>query len=284
MLSYSAPLLVLGVAGIMNQTVDKLILPYLVADKATAMQQLGIYGANYKIAIIMVMFIQAFRFAYEPFIFSRHKGEGSDRTVYAMAMKWFVIFSMVIFLTVMFYLDFLRYFISPDYFSGLKVVPVIMIAEFFFGVFFNLSLWYKLTDSTRWGMWFSLMGLGVTLTLNIILVPHMGYMGCAWAAFGCYGLMMVVSYLVGRVKFPIDYGIGRLFFYFGTAICLYFMACWLTVPTEWVNIPLRTLLLAAYITAALKIEGVTPRDLIPDRLIARKHSADSPQSHKKTNS
>lgn len=267
MLAYSAPLLVLGVAGIMNQTVDKILLPYLVADKVTAMQQLGIYGANYKIAIVMVMFIQAFRFAYEPFIFSQNRNKGSDKlAVYAMAMKWFVIFAMVIFLFVMFYLDFLRYFISPRYFSGLKVVPLIMIAEFFFGVFFNLSLWYKLTDCTRWGMWFSLMGLAITLVLNIVLVPRIGYMGCAWAAVGCYGTMMLVSYFVGRVKYPIDYGVGRLFFYFVTAIALYLLSALLTVPSQWINMPLRTLLLASYIAVAFKLEGVDTRQLAADAL------------------
>ncbi len=264
MLAYSAPLLVLGVAGIMNQTLDKILLPYLVADKATAMQQLGIYGANYKIAIVMVMFIQAFRFAYEPFIFSQNRSKGTDKlAVYALAMKWFVIFAMAIFLFVMFYLDFLRYFISPRYFSGLKVVPVVMIAEFFFGVFFNLSLWYKLTDQTRWGMWFSLIGLAMTLLLNIILVPRMGYMGCAWAALGCYGTMMVASYLIGRAKYPIDYGVGRLGFYFVLAMALYLFAAAVTVPSQWINIPLRTFLLAAYVGAAIKIEGVTISELIP---------------------
>ncbi|HAB40520.1 MAG TPA: polysaccharide biosynthesis protein [Porphyromonadaceae bacterium] len=272
MLAYSAPLLVLGVAGIMNQTLDKILLPYLVADKATAMQQLGIYGANYKIAIVMVMFIQAFRFAYEPFIFSQNRSKGTDKlAVYAMAMKWFVIFAMAIFLFVMFYLDFLRYFISPRYFSGLKVVPVVMIAEFFFGVFFNLSLWYKLTDQTRWGMWFSLIGLAMTILLNILLVPRMGYMGCAWAALGCYGTMMVASYLIGRAKYPIDYGVERLGFYFVLAMALYFFANAVTLPSQWINIPLRTLLLATYIGAAIKIEGVTLSQLLPlDRLSRNK--------------
>ena len=264
MIAYSAPLLVLGLAGIMNQTLYSILFPLLFPDKAEAMGQLGIYSANLKIAIVMVMFIQAFRFAYEPFIFSQNRSKGTDKlAVYAMAMKWFVIFAMAIFLFVMFYLDFLRYFISPRYFSGLKVVPVVMIAEFFFGVFFNLSLWYKLTDQTRWGMWFSLMGLAMTLLLNIILVPRMGYMGCAWAALGCYGTMMVASYLIGRAKYPIDYGVGRLGFYFVLAMALYLFAAAVTVPSQWINIPLRTFLLAAYVGAAIKIEGVTISELIP---------------------
>lgn len=259
MFRYSFPLLVLGVAGIMNQTIDKILLPELVKDPSTAMNELGIYGANYKIAIVMVMFIQAFRFAYEPFIFSQSKERGENRLQsYRDAMKWFVIFSMVIFLGVMFYLDFLRYFISPRYFSGLKVVPIIMVAEFFFGVFFNLSLWYKLTDQTHWGMWFSLLGLGVTVGLNVLLVPRIGYMGCAYAALGCYTTMMAASYFVGRAKYPIGYATGRLCVYFLSAMAVYGVAMLITTGVEWIDLPVRTLMLAAYIAAALKAEHVRP--------------------------
>lgn len=264
MLVYSWPLLVLGIAGIMNQTLDKILLPVLVPDRAEAMTQLGIYGANYKIAIVMVMFIQAFRFAYEPFIFAQNRQKGGEKLqAYRDVMKWFVIFAMVIFLGVMYYLDFLRYFISPRYFSGLKVVPVVMMAEFFFGVFFNLSLWYKLTDNTIWGMWLSLAGLVVTIVLNVVLVPRMGYMGCAWAAFGCYGFMMVASYIVGRIKYPIGYDVPRLTLYFLLAVALYFVARILTVDEQWINMPVRTLLLLGYIVFSLRFEHVSLRSLIP---------------------
>ncbi len=268
MIWYSFPLLVLGVAGIMNQTIDKIMLPGLVSDKSTAMMQLGIYGANYKIAIVMVMFIQAFRFAYEPFIFAQSKERGEDRMQsYRDAMKWFVIFSMVIFLGVMFYLDILRYFISPRYFSGLKVVPVIMLAEFFFGVFFNLSLWYKLTDRTHWGMWFSLLGLGVTVVLNVVLVPRMGYMGCAWAALGCYTVMMVTSYLVGRVKYPIGYQTGRLTMYFLTAMALYALSLLMATHHQWLDMGVRTLLLAGYVAVVLKVEKMNISRLLPINML-----------------
>ncbi len=267
MIAYSAPLLVLGVAGIMNQTIDKILFPHIFPDKAEAMSQLGIYGANYKIAIVMVMFTQAFRFAYEPFIFAKSKDKGEDKLQsYRDAMKWFVIFSMIIFLGVMFYLDIIRHFISSAYFSGLKVVPIVMIAEFFFGVFFNLSLWYKLTDKTVWGMWFSLFGLGVTLGLNFLLVPRWGYMGCAWAAFGCYGAMMVASYIVGRIKYPIGYDVKRLAFYFFTAIALWFVSEVIAMQAHpWLNMVIRTPLLLLYICMALRIEHVTIRDLLPHR-------------------
>lgn len=264
MLAYSAPLLVLGVAGIMNQTVDKILFPWLVADKATAMRELGIYGANYKIAIIMVMFIQAFRFAYEPFIFSKDRGQGADRRrAYADAMKYFVIFAMVIFLGVMYYLDALKYFISPRYFSGLKVVPVVMMAEFFFGVFFNLSVWYKLTDRTVWGMWYSLGGLAVTLTLNVLLVPRIGYMGCAWAAFSCYALMMTVSYLMGRVRYPIDYRPLRLGAYVALAMLLWVGGSFINTGHHLADMALRTPLLLLYIYVVLRCEHLSIKSLIP---------------------
>lgn len=267
MIAYSAPLLVLGLAGIMNQTLYSILFPLLFPDKAEAMGQLGIYSANLKIAIVMVMFIQAFRFAYEPFIFAKAKDRGEDKLQsYRDAMKYFVIFSMIIFLAVMFYIDILRYFISPSYFSGLKVVPIVMVAEFFFGIFFNLSLWYKLTDKTAYGMWFSLLGLAITVALNVLLVPRYGYMGCAWASFACYGTMMAVSYAFGRVKFPIGYRVSLLAFYFLSAIALWVFSELIAIECKpWLNMIIRTPLLLGYALMAMKIEGITLRDLIPRR-------------------
>lgn len=248
MLRYSYPLLIIGIAGIMNQTIDKILFPIIYPDKAMAMSELGIYGANYKIAIVMVMFIQAFRFAYEPFIFAQNKEKGEDKNVaYRQAMTWFVIAGMFIFLGVMYLLPVLKYFISPAYFSGLKVVPLIMLAEFFFGIFFNLSLWYKITDKTIWGTWFSLLGLAVTVSLNFLLVPLLGFMGCAIAALGCYGVMMLASYFVGRAKHPIGYDIPRIVFYFVAGMLLWGVAAAVTSGNNLFDLPLRVLLLAVYI-------------------------------------
>ncbi|MFG6380867.1 MAG: oligosaccharide flippase family protein [Muribaculum sp.] len=263
MLRYSSPFLILGIAGIMNQTVDKLLLPVLISDKAEAMTELGIYGANYKIAVVMVMFIQAFRYAYEPFIFAQNKEKGADKLqAYSDAMKYFLIFALFIFLGVMFYLDIIKYFISPAYFSGLKVVPVIMLAELFFGIFFNLSLWYKLTDRTQWGAWFSLLGAAITVTLNIVLVPRLGYMGCAWAALTCYGVMMLASYFVGRSVYPIDYNIPRLLFYCLVAAVLYAVAMFVDFHAEWANLMFRTLLLIIYMGIVCRREHITIKQLI----------------------
>ena len=194
------------------------------------------------------MFTQAFRFAYEPFIFAQNKeaAPGAKNASYRQAMNWFVAFGLVIFLGVMFYLPVLRYFISPRYFEGLKVVPIIMMAELFAGIFFNLSLWYKLSDRTIWGTWFSLMGLGVTVLLNVLFVPHFGYMACAWAALGCYGFMMVASWAVGNRKYPIGYDLKLLGLYFLAAMLLWGASMLMTVGNNWIDFPLRALLLALF--------------------------------------
>lgn len=259
MVRYSAPLLILGVAGVMNQTIDKILYPTLAADTGDALAGLGIYGANYKIAIVMVMFIQAFRFAYEPFIFSRSKDKDDleeRKRTYSDAMKYFFLFALLIFMGVMFYLDFIRYFISERYFSGLKVVPIVMIAELFFGIFFNLSVWYKLTDKTMWGAWFSLIGLAVTVVLNIILVPHIGYMGCAWAAFASYGIMMITSYVIGQRKFPIDYHIGKLGLYCLLAAGLFFLGMYCLTPWPAANYIIRFFILSGFVIFIFRHEGI----------------------------
>lgn len=261
MLRYSAPLLVLGIAGIMNQTVDKILYPYLVSDPAEAMYGLGIYGANYKIGVLLLVFLQAFRFAYEPFIFARSKDKPEAKMQsYRDAMTYFVAFALFIFLGVMFYLDYIRYFISPRYFSGLKVVPLIMLGELFFGIFFNLSVWYKLTDRTRWGMYFSLFGLAVTLALNITLVPVIGYMGCAVAAMTSYFLMMLLSYFVGRRKFPVGYPVGQILSYFGVAAVLYAVGVRLLplagLP-QLVCDGLRLVMLVAFVAFFMRTQHIT---------------------------
>lgn len=253
---YSAPLLVLGVAGIMNQTLDKILYPSLVSDPAKAMEGLGVYGACYKIAIVMVMFTQAFRFAYEPFIFARNREQGESKyQSYRDAMKYFIIFALLIFMGVMFYIDILKYFISPRYFGGLSVVPIIMAGELFFGIFFNLSLWYKLTDSTIWGMWLSLLGVAVTVALNVLLVPYYGYMGCAWAAFACYGIMMVTSYFLGRAKHPIGYPLRAIGGYVLVAAVVYVVGMYVAVtPVALVNYAIRAILLVLYILYVIRRE------------------------------
>ena len=180
MLRYCLPLLVLGLAGILNQVADKIIFPFVYPDKEEGIVQLGIYGAASKIAMIMAMLTQAFRYAYEPFVFGKSR-EGDSRETYAQGMKYFIIFTLLAFLAVMFYLDILRHLIGRGYWEGLRVVPIVMMAEIFMGVYFNLSFWYKLIDETRWGALFSLAGCTVLVALNVLLIPRLGYMACAWA-------------------------------------------------------------------------------------------------------
>lgn len=218
MLSYSWPILVLGIAGILNQTADKILFPYLYHG-ADAHAQLGIYGAASKIAMIMAMITQAFRYAYEPFVFGKAK-ERDNRDTYAQAMKYFLIFTLLAFLFVVGYIDILRFIIGRDYWEGLKVVPIVMAAEIMMGVYFNLSFWYKLIDKTIWGAYFSGIGCLVLVAINVIFVPRYGYMACAWAGFAGYGVAMTLSYIVGQRKYPIAYPIGRCLSYVALAVVL----------------------------------------------------------------
>ena len=212
MLRYAWPLLLLGIAGILNQTLDKIIFPYLYAG-SDAKAQLGIYGAATKIAMIMAMITQAFRYAYEPFVFGKAK-DRDNRETYALAMKYFVIFTLLAFLVVMGYMDVLRYVIrDQSYWSGLRVVPIVMAAEIMMGVYFNLSFWYKLIDKTIYGAWFSGIGCVVLVMVNVVFVPRYSYMACAWGGVAGYGTAMLLSYLVGQRKYRIDYPLKDMLCY-----------------------------------------------------------------------
>ena len=218
MLSYTWPLLVMGVAGQLNQAASQILFPYFYdgsADEARA--QLGIYGACIKIAMIMVMITQAFRFAYEPFVFGKSKDKDNKET-YAQAMKYYLIFTLLAFLVVIGYLDVLRYLIGSSYWEGLRIVPIVMAAEIMFGVFFNLSFWYKLTDRTIWGAYFSGIGAVVLIVVDILFIPRFSYMACAWAGFAAYGVSMVVSYFIGQKYYPIKYPLGDMALYTWLAI------------------------------------------------------------------
>ena len=211
MLRYSLPLLVLGVAGIMNQTLDRILFPYLYTG-ADAQAQLGIYGACFKVAMVMMMFTQAFRYAYEPFVFAKHKDRQSVEA-YADAMKYYIIFSYLILLGVVFYLDIFRYIVASSYWEGLKIVPVVLWTYVFQGVYFNLSFWYKLTDETKWGAYFSLIGLAITLVLQVVGVPRIGYWASCGSSLVCYFVIMLLSYFIGQKKAPIPYDLRRIGLY-----------------------------------------------------------------------
>ncbi len=251
MLSYSWPILVLGIAGILNQTADKILFPYLYHG-ADAHAQLGIYGAASKIAMIMAMITQAFRYAYEPFVFGKAK-ERDNRDTYAQAMKYFLIFTLLAFLFVVGYIDILRFIIGRDYWEGLKVVPIVMAAEIMMGVYFNLSFWYKLIDKTIWGAYFSGIGCLVLVAINVIFVPRYGYMACAWAGFAGYGVAMTLSYIVGQRKYPIAYPIGRCLSYVALAVVLCVgMLLANKYLSMWLAVAANTLLIAVFAVYLVK--------------------------------
>ena len=248
MLRYSLPLLVLGVAGIMNQTLDRILFPYLYTG-ADAQAQLGIYGACFKVAMVMMMFTQAFRYAYEPFVFAKHKDRQSVEA-YADAMKYYLIFSYLILLGVIFYLDIFRYIISSAYWEGLKIVPVVLWTYVFQGVYFNLSFWYKLTDETKWGAYFSLIGLVITLVLQIVGVPRIGYWASCGSSLVCYFIIMLLSYFIGQKKAPIPYDLRSIGRYTALTIGLlavYYALKLYYIHNMWLLMGIGTLLIAIYL-------------------------------------
>ena len=230
MLSYSWPILILGIAGILNQAADKMIFPLVYPDKAQGISELAVYGACAKIAMIMAMITQAFRYAYEPFVFAQSRERGQAH-MYAMGMKYFLIFTLLAFLCVMAWLPALRYMVGADYWQGLRVVPIVMAAEIMMGVYFNLSFWYKLIDKTIYGAVFSIVGCTVLLAVNFYGIPRMSYMACAWGGFAGYGTAMVLSYIVGQKKNPIPYPMRSMAGYVLLAIVLYVLIT--LVPDEW---------------------------------------------------
>lgn len=260
MLQYSLPLLLLGIAGIIDQTIDKIIFPFLFEDKAYAAAQLGIYGACFKISMVMMMFTQAFRYAYEPFIFAQYKDKNST-AAYADAMKYFIIFSLLIFLGMVFYLDIFKFIIRSDYWAGLRVVPIVLFSYLFQGVFFNLSLWYKLTDKTMYGAWISIVGSLITIAINIIFVPVFSYMASAWASFACYFAMMLISYFLGQKYMPIKYDLKTIGLYTIVTLALYGISLLIATPYLWLNLLLKTILFVLFV--ALLIKRDFPLQSIP---------------------
>jgi O-antigen/teichoic acid export membrane protein len=251
MLSYSWPILVLGIAGILNQTADKIIYP-LVCDDADDMAQLGVYGACVKVAMIMAMITQAFRYAYEPLVFAKAKDRDS-KEYYAQAMKYFLIFTLLAFLGVMGYMDVLKHIIGEEYRGAIPTIPVVMAAEIMMGIYFNLSFWYKLIDRTIWGAWFSLAGCVVLVAVNIIFIPRIGYWACAWGGFAGYFTSMTLSYIVGQRKNPIRYPLRDIGLYTLLALALF---CVMEVlPESWspvARMSVNTVLIGIFVAFIIK--------------------------------
>lgn len=248
MFLYAWPILLLGIAGILNQVADKICYNFLVPGPEGDIQ-LGIYGACVKIAMIMAMITQAFRYAYEPFVFGGGKSQQSTESQAAVT-KYFIVFALLAFLVVMGYLPIFKHVISPTYWEGLKVVPIVMMAEIFMSIYFNLSFWYKLEEKTWWGAIFSTIGCAVLLGVNILFVPTHGYMACAWGGLAGYGVCMVLSYVVGRFqsKSPVPYPLLAIFGYFALALGLYAISTWVRPTSLVLQLAFNTLLIIVYLS------------------------------------
>ncbi|MEQ1638247.1 MAG: oligosaccharide flippase family protein [Methylococcales bacterium] len=254
MLRYSLPMVVIGFAGVINEMLDRALLKYLLPfDVQTNLKMLGIYSACYKLSILMSLFIQAFRFAAEPFFFS-YADKFDARKVYADVLNVFVIFCVFIFLLVTLFIDFFKYFVGAEFRVGLEVVPILLLANLCLGIYVNLSIWYKLTDRTLLGAMVSLSGAGLTLGLNILWIPAFGYVGSAWATLICYASMALVSYLLGRHYYPVAYDIKRIIGYIGLGIGLYFAQRYLQLGFKYQPWILATELMALYCLSVLLFE------------------------------
>ncbi len=246
MLVYVLPLLIAGLAGNINEAMDRVLLKYLLPDNVNAMAQLGIYGANVKIAVLMTLFIQMFRYAYDPFFFNKGT-DAKAKQVYAEVMNYFVIAGLIIFLSIMSYMDIIKYFVGVSYWEGLKVVPIALLANLMLGVFYNLSIWYKLEDKTKYGAYLTIFGAVVTILVNFLLVPLIGYMGSGWARLITYSSMVFVSFYFGQKFMMVPYNLPKLLFYFVLTICLYILMRFVRTENSIVNIVVGSLILATFI-------------------------------------
>jgi O-antigen/teichoic acid export membrane protein len=221
-LKYSYPLLVAGLAGTVNEALDRILLKHMIPPEQLPMEQLGIYGANFKMAVLMTLFVQMFKYAAEPFFFSR-SADKNARELYADVMNFFVAAGLIIFLLVNIYMDYFILFIGKGYREGAHIVPVVLMANLVMGIFFNLSIWYKLTNKTMYGAVLVIIGASVTIVVNVLFIPRYGYVASAWAHLLCYSLMVLLSYLWSRKHYPVPYKIGRIMAYMAVALMIYFL-------------------------------------------------------------
>lgn len=253
LLAYSRPLLILGIAGIMNQSIDKILMPYLYENMEVGDAQLGIYAACFKLGLVMMMFTQAFRYAYEPFVFSKYK-DADGKQSYAEGMKYYLLCSWLVFLGVMYYLDILKVLLDPSYHEGLVVVPIVLLSYVFQGVVFNLSFWYKLTDKTQWGAYISFMGLGITLAGNVLFVPVYGYIASAWTSFACFLVMMVVSWALGQKYYPVAYDMKTAGRYVLVVAAFYVLGMLTPIESLVVRMAFRTVLIGLFVAYVLRYD------------------------------
>jgi O-antigen/teichoic acid export membrane protein len=264
MLIYAWPLIILGFAGMINETLDRIILKKLMVDKAEAQVAQGIYGACYKIAILMTIFIQAFRFAAEPFFFGKAKEKDPQKT-YAIVMKYFAIFCLFLFLGTVMNLAWIKYLIDEPFWQGLKVVPVLLLANLCLGIVYNLSIWYKLSGQTKFGAFISVVGALITIVVNVLFVPKFSYVACAWATLAAYGGMMVLSYVLGQKYYPIKYNLRALSVYSTLAVSIYLVSLfYASMENIALKLLLNNLLIAVFGWIIYKFEFENLRKLKTD--------------------
>ena len=256
MVLYSLPLVIVGMGGMINETFDRLMLNWWVPGSITFKEeQVGIYSACYKLSLLISLFIQAFRMGAEPFFFKQAEGVNPQRT-YARVMKFFVITVTLIFLLVSLYLPVFKHFVGETYWPGLKVVPILLLANIFLGIYYNLSIWYKLGNKTKAGAWITIAGVVITIVINRLFIPRYSYMACAWATFFCYSSMMVLSFLWGQKEYRIPYATKKLVAYIVIVVILFFIHKGLTLllPNIWFSLIIASLLLFIYTWFILLIE------------------------------
>ncbi len=227
MLHYAWPLIIVGFAGIVNEMLSRTMMKYLLTGtQQENLAQLGIFGANYKLAMLITLFTQAYRYAAEPFFF-RHAGDQDALQTQANVTKWFTIASTAGMLGILLFLDVVKHFLDEQYHSGLDVVPILLVANLLLGLYYNFSVWYRLKDRTRLGAWISLAGAGITILLNILWIPRFGYVGAAWVTLICYAFMSWATWQTGRRYYPVPYPLARMFLYVAVALALYGLITWL---------------------------------------------------------
>ncbi|HET6245389.1 MAG: oligosaccharide flippase family protein [Bacteroidetes bacterium] len=254
MMKYSLPLLLAGLAGMTNETADRIMIKYLLPSDVS-LYQLGIYGACYKIAILMTLFIQSFRFAAEPFFFAQYK-EKNRTEIYAQVMNYFILAGSLIFLCVVLYIDYVQLFVGEKYREGIKIVPILLLANLFMGIFFNLSIWYKLSGKTMFGAYLTIIGAAITVFFNFLLIPKMGYLGAAWTTLICYSVMMVLSYIIGQKHFPVVYKLKNAGVYIFLAVIIYLVSIQFAPDEQFARTFFNTILLIAFLITAFLIEKV----------------------------
>lgn len=266
MLSYAWPILFFGLAGIVNETMDRIMLPDILFDKFVedghdvttaremAQSENGIYGAVYKISILITLFVQAFRYAAEPFFFNEEKENPNAKKVYSKVMNVFVAIMSLLFLGIMLYLDIIKYFIDEKFWAGLSIVPILLLANIFMGIYFNQSIWYKLNNKTIWGLYLALIGVGFTLLINLLFIPSYSYEACAWATFFAYLSMMTASYYFGQKHYPIKYNLRKVIFYIALSVGLYFLSLLVNTGMIGLDYLLKTVIFAFYLFIIWGIE------------------------------